>query len=68
MKTHVIPRIISLVLLAGVFTGGCRDTGSAEGDKTVIAVIPKGTTQEFWQLVHAGAIKLQLEITSGTPS
>jgi ribose transport system substrate-binding protein len=32
-------------------------------DKTyTIAVIPKGTTHEFWQSVHAGAVKAQREL------
>jgi ribose transport system substrate-binding protein len=32
-----------------------------------IAVIPKGTTHEFWKAIHAGAIKAQQELTeSGT--
>lgn len=33
----------------------------AEDAKT-IAVIPKGTTHDFWQAVHAGAVKAQREI------
>lgn len=33
-----------------------------------IAVIPKGTTHEFWKAIHAGAIKAQRELTAaGTP-
>ena len=33
-----------------------------------IAVIPKGTTHEFWKSVHAGAVKAERELTSaGTP-
>ena len=33
-----------------------------------IAVIPKGTTHEFWKTIHAGAIKAQRELTAaGTP-
>src|SRR6266576_1507178 len=32
-------------------------------DKTyTIAVIPKGTTHEFWQAIHAGTIKAQREL------
>src|ERR1041385_3703705 len=29
-----------------------------------IAVIPKGTTHEFWKSINAGAIKAQQELTS----
>jgi ribose transport system substrate-binding protein len=33
-----------------------------------IAVIPKGTTHEFWKTIHAGAIKAERELTAaGTP-
>ncbi|HDL18794.1 MAG TPA: sugar ABC transporter substrate-binding protein [Bacteroidetes bacterium] len=35
---------------------------SGESNETVIAVIPKGTTQVFWQTVHAGAIKAAKEL------
>lgn len=34
-------------------------------DKTyTIAVIPKGTTHEFWKCIHAGAIKAQRELAA----
>jgi ribose transport system substrate-binding protein len=33
-----------------------------------IAVIPKGTTHEFWKSIHAGAVKAQRELeAAGTP-
>jgi ribose transport system substrate-binding protein len=36
---------------------------SADGAKTLrIAVIPKGTTHEFWKSVHAGAVKASREL------
>ena len=34
-------------------------------DSYTIAVIPKGTTHEFWKAIHAGAIKAQQELTAG---
>src|SRR5512135_2726748 len=34
----------------------------AEPAKTQIAVIPKGTTHEFWKSVHAGAVKAAQEL------
>ncbi|MEP6664769.1 MAG: substrate-binding domain-containing protein, partial [Verrucomicrobiota bacterium] len=35
---------------------------SAAPEKTyTIAVIPKGTTHEFWKSIHAGAVKAQRE-------
>lgn len=53
----------ALVLLA-VFSlslYGCGGS-NAETEGYTIAVIPKGTTHEFWKSVHAGAIKAQREL------
>ena len=35
---------------------------SAADQKYTIAVIPKGTTHEFWKSIHAGAVKAQQEL------
>jgi ribose transport system substrate-binding protein len=41
--------------------------GASSGDVRKIAVIPKGTTDEFWKSIHAGAVKAQQELAaSGT--
>ena len=41
---------------------GCSKGGAgAAGGKLRIAVIPKGTTHEFWKTVHAGAVKASRE-------
>ena len=37
------------------------DTGAA-GEQLTIAVIPKGTTHEFWKSIHAGAVKAAKEL------
>src|SRR5262245_3029060 len=37
-------------------------TGRAENKKLKIAVIPKGTTHEFWKSIHAGALKAAKEL------
>jgi ribose transport system substrate-binding protein len=51
----------SLLLLAlAVFNGSL--TSAAEAYK--IAVIPKGTTHEFWKSIHAGAKKAEMELKS----
>ncbi len=52
------------ILLAGVAgCGGSRDSDSG----LVIAVIPKGTTHEFWKSIEAGARQAQKDLTaSGT--
>ncbi len=58
------------VLSAALALFGCKKDvpgagGSAAVDagptKTRIAVIPKGTTHEFWKAVHAGAVKASRE-------
>ena len=41
-----------ILLAAALLLGGCAEAGPK---KTVIAVIPKGTTHVFWKSVHAGA-------------
>src|SRR5580700_1293402 len=54
--------LLYLALCAGLlsFAGCGKPTG--ENKSYVIAVIPKGTTHEFWKSVHAGAIKAQREL------
>lgn len=36
--------------------------GTSSGARLKIAVIPKGTTHEFWKSVHAGAVKASKEL------
>src|SRR5439155_1403152 len=48
-------RILLIVVLLAV--GACY-----KKDRLTIAVIPKGTTHEFWKSVHAGAIKAAQEL------
>ena len=47
-----------ILLAAAVLIGGC-DSGSG---KLTIALIPKGTTHEFWKSVHFGAQKAAKEL------
>lgn len=53
--------IVAVAMIAGCGSGadkaeGTTGTASGDGDKKLrIAVIPKGTTHEFWKAVHAGA-------------
>lgn len=61
MKTF-FPRCLFVLL----FLFGGIALGVAE-DSYTIAVIPKGTTHEFWKSIHAGAVKAQRELqTNGT--
>ena len=56
-----------LIVIAGLFViAGCtKPTGSTPGGKKLtIAVIPKGTTHEFWKSIHAGSNKAAQELTA----
>src|SRR6185503_8121869 len=60
-----IPVLATLTLLLMLFAG-CKDSQSgAGGKKWTIAVVPKGTTHEFWKAIHAGAVKAEREIRAG---
>ncbi|MBX3231134.1 MAG: substrate-binding domain-containing protein [Labilithrix sp.] len=62
-------RVFALVLVAAVGIA-CKDSpkadtgsegGAPSGKRLKIAVVPKGTTHEFWKSVHAGAVKAAKE-------
>jgi ribose transport system substrate-binding protein len=55
----LLGRIAPWLLLVFVLLA-CKREGA--GGKTRIAVIPKGTTHEFWKSVHAGAVKAAQEL------
>jgi len=52
------------LLLALPALAACQDKGRQVQKKLTIAVIPKGTTHEFWKSVHAGAEKAAQELGS----
>jgi ribose transport system substrate-binding protein len=63
-KIGLSKQIFGLLLLfciASWIACGGPHTGGEEGRLT-IAVIPKGTTHEFWKAIHAGAVKAALEL------
>src|ERR1700759_4332023 len=51
-------------LLAALCLAVSLFVSRAEDKTYTIAVIPKGTTHEFWKSVHAGAVKAQKELES----
>lgn len=51
-----------LLAFALVAVAGCGKP--ADSKKFTIAVIPKGTTHEFWKAIHAGAVKAQQELAA----
>ena len=58
---------VVVLSVMGIATLSCtKPGGSTTGGKKklTIAVIPKGTTHEFWKSIHAGAIKAQQEFGS----
>ena len=52
--------LLALTLVAAV---GCNRS-KTNAKKLTIAVIPKGTSHEFWKSIHAGAIKAQRELST----
>jgi ribose transport system substrate-binding protein len=54
--------VAALVTLA--MAPGCKKNGGSGGapGRLTIAVVPKGTTHEFWKSVHAGAMKAGREL------
>jgi len=67
----LVPCLLSLAdcKRAPTSTGRDDSTGTAQnkkgegaGKQRLIAVIPKGTTHEFWKSVHAGAVKASREL------
>ncbi|HEX4644977.1 MAG TPA: substrate-binding domain-containing protein [Verrucomicrobiae bacterium] len=50
----------SLAVFLLLFLGLCQ--ARAADNSYTIAVIPKGTTHEFWKSIHAGAVKAQREL------
>lgn len=66
---------LSVLALAGLLAGCPKDPPKGDGPASTeggaakpasgrlkIAVIPKGTTHEFWKSVHAGAVKASKEV------
>jgi len=51
---------LGLVFLIALLPLSCGKQGSTK--QTTIAVIPKGTTHEFWKSIHAGAVKASREL------
>ena len=53
------------VILIAILLVGCTNSGApATKKKLTIAVIPKGTTHEFWKSIHAGSNKAAQELTA----
>lgn len=57
-----MPKTLLLIFSLSILSSGVWTTRAA-GPPYTIAVIPKGTTHEFWKSINAGAIKAQRELT-----
>src|SRR5438445_4633865 len=59
--------LIVLVVLTAMIALSCNRSGTPGIDgnkKLTIAVIPKGTTHEFWKSIHAGSLKAARELSA----
>jgi ribose transport system substrate-binding protein len=62
-----------VLIVIGVGTLSCSKSGGPGGStpagnkKLTLAVIPKGTTHEFWKSIHAGTLKAARELSSQGP-
>jgi ribose transport system substrate-binding protein len=57
-----IASVVGTIMLAALtLQSGCKESGQGSSGTLKIAVIPKGTTHEFWKSVHAGAVKASKE-------
>ena len=61
MKKPIALLIFSAAL---IFSLSCAKTGQQSGKKFTVAVIPKGTTHEFWKSIHAGAAKAARDLAA----
>jgi ribose transport system substrate-binding protein len=57
-------KFIFLLVVLSLVAGCTNSNGPAPKKKYTIAVIPKGTTHEFWKSIHAGSIKAANELTA----
>src|SRR5213595_3868916 len=56
--------IFLLAIVAAIAAASCNRSGSKNTKKLTIAVIPKGTSHEFWKSIHAGSIKAARELST----
>ena len=60
----IITVLIVLVSVTGISCNRAGQPGAGAKKKLSIAVIPKGTTHEFWKSIHAGANKASQELSA----
>src|SRR6058998_3834247 len=60
-------RLSFCLVLVGLIGCGKESEGTSSSPTTksyTIAVIPKGTSHEFWKSIHAGAVKAERELNA----
>lgn len=70
MRRSLLALPLAVLLTAPVTAcgGEPQDGAAGGGDALQIAVVPKGTTHDFWRAIHAGAAQAEQELTAaGTP-
>jgi ribose transport system substrate-binding protein len=60
--------LIGLSILAAACSKGGDKSAAGAGKTLTIAVIPKGTSHEFWKSIHAGAVQASQELTAAGDS
>jgi ribose transport system substrate-binding protein len=63
VASRVLPACLCLALAFTACAKKSSDASASRQSKTLqIAVIPKGTTHEFWKSIHAGAVRAEREL------
>ncbi|MCE5252073.1 substrate-binding domain-containing protein [bacterium] len=61
VHTAVLAGVLAALCAAGCGKNGGQDQSAKPGSRLTIAVIPKGSTHEFWKAIHAGALDASKE-------
>src|SRR5262247_1578268 len=66
LQRRTLMRKLVLTFIALMLVGACtnKTAGPGAAKKFTIAVIPKGTTHEFWKSIHAGSNKAASELSA----
>ena len=62
MRKFVVTLTLACMVVSLASCSDRKTEKTAEAGKLRIAVIPKGTTHEFWKSIHAGAVKAAAEL------
>ena len=68
LNTFTLAVVLLPISIACGRSNGDRHASAAGSKSFTIAVIPKGTTHEFWKSIHAGAVRAQRELAASGDS